>query len=405
MLDHPGQVNVFLAAGLLSAGGFLGDDGKLDITRLRATLGQRIAQIPALRRRVVSRRGRRHVWVAATPDLREHVRSAPPLSDRRDLETWCGHLMAVPLPRQRPLWELLVAPFEAGRAAFVLRVHHSIADGIAAIDLARRLLGDDDAAAAPPVSRRPPDEKPRPIRAGRGFLGGVRRTVRMIHADSVPKTVLVGRRSVSHGVAFVHTDLSALQKAARESGATVNDALLAAMACGLRAALVSAGEPVPAELPVSVPVALPRRGAAANQVGVMLVRVPLGSMSPAERLERIAGQTRRELTQARTQGTLELMRGPLAAGLLDRLARHQHLVAGFLTNVVGPTEALRLAGAPVEAVWPVGVIAGNVRVGVAAVSYAGGVFCSVHFDAAAVSGSTIASAMQRELAVLARASS
>lgn len=85
---------------------------------------------------------------------------------------------------------------------------------------------------------------------------------------------------------------------------------------------------------------------------------------------------------------------------MDRTARHQRLVAGFVTNVPGPVDALRLAGARVDSIHPVGVLAGNVRVGVAAVSYAGSLYCSVHFDAENLNGDAIASAMRRDLEAL-----
>lgn len=35
VLDHSGQVNVFLVVGLLAHGGFIGDDGVLDLPRTK----------------------------------------------------------------------------------------------------------------------------------------------------------------------------------------------------------------------------------------------------------------------------------------------------------------------------------------------------------------------------------
>jgi diacylglycerol O-acyltransferase len=66
--------------------------------------------------------------------------------------------------------------------------------------------------------------------------------------------------------------------------------------------------------------------------------------------------------------------------------------------VPGPARALRLAGAPVVAIWPIAVLAANVRLGVAAVSYDGRLRCSIHFDAANVPGTEFAYAMGEELA-------
>ncbi|MDQ0823882.1 hypothetical protein QFZ60_000055 [Arthrobacter sp. B2I5] len=116
----------------------------------------------------------------------------------------------------------------------------------------------------------------------------------------------------------------------------------------------------------------------------------------------IAAQTRDEKLRARDQGTLEFMRGPIGARVMDRLARRQHLVGGFVTNVPGPKGAFLLAGAPVTALWPVAVLAGNVRLGVAAVSYAGNLCCGIHFDASNVPGDVFAQGMGEELARLGR---
>jgi hypothetical protein len=216
----------------------------------------------------------------------------------------------------------------------------------------------------------------------------------------VGPTVLLGVRSAVHGVEFLNVDLAVLESRVRPQGATVNDALLCAVAAGYRATLRAVGESIPEWLPVSVPVALERRGTSANQVGVMLVRLPLEDRDPRHRLQLITEQTRREKPQAREQGTLELMRGPVGARLMDSAARRQRLVAGFVTNVPGPGGLLRLCGAPVTAIWPVAVLAANVRSGVAAVSYAGRLWCAIHFDAVMIPGSVFAVAMADEFSRL-----
>ncbi len=137
----------------------------------------------------------------------------------------------------------------------------------------------------------------------------------------------------------------------------------------------------------------------------MLVRLPLSeSDDPDERLRLIAAQTRSEKVKARQQGTLEFMRGPIGARIMDRVARRQHLVAGFVTNVPGPAGALRLAGATVVQIWPVAVLAANVRLGVAAVSYDGRLCCGIHFDAGSVPGADFSRAMGEELGRMASGS-
>ncbi|PNI09119.1 acyltransferase [Arthrobacter sp. AFG7.2] len=408
VLDHAGQVNVFLVASLLEPGGFLAPDGTPDMARLRAVLRERIGELPALRKRA-AQVGRRYHWVESQPDLEHHVRLVEPVDGLAGLQDRCAELMGQPLAGDRPMWEILVVPgATVGGLGIVLRIHHAVADGVTAAVIVQRLFDPGEAGEGagnePPAFA--PAEAPRrhpriDVRRTLRRLGtGLRRIRKTLWGHGVGRTALLGERSAHHGVAFLRTDIGTLESALRPKGATVNDGLLAASAAGFRAALVAAGEPVPAWLPVSEPVALRRRGTAGNQVGVMLVRLPLGEPDPDERLRLIAGQTFAEKPQAREQGTLEFMRGPVGARIMDHLARRQHLVGGFITNVPGPGGTFRLAGAPVVALWPVAVLAGNVRLGAAAVSYAGNLCCGIHFDAPNVPGDMFAQAMGEELSRL-----
>lgn len=177
-----------------------------------------------------------------------------------------------------------------------------------------------------------------------GQIGfGLRRILTTLAGHGIGRTVVLGDRGTHRGVAF-DADLAMLKAGMRPLGATVNDALLASVAAGYVAALSAVGEHLPAELPVSIPVALRRRGASNNQVGVMLVRLPLAVPEPDTRLRLIGARTRTDKERAREQGTLEFMRGPLGARIMDHIARRQHVVAGFITNVPGPSDQLRLAG-------------------------------------------------------------
>lgn len=407
VLDHSGQINVFLVAGHLAHGGFVGDDGALDLPALRASLHARITRLPALRHVAVPV-GRGHAWAEVLPDLEHHVRLVEAEEGPAVLERRCGELMTVPLARDRPLWELLLLRGgDLAEAAFILRIHHAIADGTSAVALVHELFDPEEPrprSGVTPVDlaaehgQSTQGREPRRRLRKLGF--GLQRVLTATGGRGVSPTMLLGERSPSRGVAFVDVDLGALESRARSFGATVNDALLASVAAGFEAALRAAGEQVPATLAVSSPVALRRHGSASNQVGVMLVRLPLAGIRPDDRLRRIAAQTRAEKVRAREQGTLELMRGPLGARVLDGIGHRQHLVAGFVTNVPGPAVPMRLAGAPITAIWPVAVLAANVRLGVAAISYAGRLRCGVHFDARNVPGTAFAAAMRNELARL-----
>ncbi|WP_353814644.1 wax ester/triacylglycerol synthase domain-containing protein [Agromyces sp. SYSU T00266] len=416
VMDVPDQVNAFLMAGVLRPGGALGADGSVDLDRVRASLAARMTRIPRLSQRV-ARAGRTLVWEPVAVDLSRQVRAMDPVDGRAGLEALCARLMVTPMPLDRPLWELLVVPgVEPGGIGVVLRIHHALADGIASVRLVERLLapetvdgGDsedatdaaepahpDDVIAVEPATASPGRGGRRRLVTGvRAVLSGVQRTVGMLR-EAVPDTVLLGPIGSRRGVAFAEAPLDALAAGAATVGATLNDALLAAAVAAVEGALRAQGDPVPDVLPASVPVALGARGRSGNAVGVMLVRLPTGEVDLARRLGRIAALTREAKPDARRRGTFELTRTRLGARLFLRLARRQRLVVMFVTNVPGPRHPLDLAGARLEHAWPVTAIEGNVRLGIAAISYDGALRCAVHCDAAGVDAEVVSDGLCRE---------
>lgn len=299
------------------------------------------------------------------------------------------------------MWELLVVPGAgAPGPGIVFRLHHSVADGMAAVALVQELFAGAPAADPLPSDRREsprtqPAHMSRPSRL-RSVVTGIRRVAAVFRA-TVPPTVLLGPIGPRRGVAFAEVGLEEVARAAKVVDATVNDGLLAAVAVGAETALREAGEPVPAVLPVSVPVALPARGTSGNAVGVMMVPLTTGQDDPVVRLRGIAAVTRAARVQARTQGTFELTRTRWGTRAFAWLARRQRFIALFVTNVRGPATAMQVAGAPLLQAWPVAPIQGNVRLGVAAMSYAGRLFVTVHTDADAVDAGVTARAIEAEL--------
>ncbi|MFI2364680.1 wax ester/triacylglycerol synthase domain-containing protein [Promicromonospora sp. NPDC019610] len=412
-LDARDHVNAFLMAGVLAPGGCVGPDGDVDLDLLRRALAERVPGVPRLARRV---RRARHalVWEPVRLDLAAHVRQVASVDGRGGFEALCARLVVTPLPLDRPLWELLVVPGVApARAGIVLRVHHAMADGVAAVRLAQALMdpvaSDRATDSVDPVAGPPTDSADRvggdggtrPARDRvRAVVSGVSRTTAFLRR-AVPPTVLLGRVGRRRAVAFVDVDLGRLAAGARTAGATVNDALLVAAAAAARSALLARGEEVPDVLPASVPVALPHRGRSGNATGVMLVPMPAHEADLARRLRRVAASTRAAKDDARSRGTYELTRTHVGTWVFARLARRQRLIVMFVTNVRGPRRPLALAGARVERIWPVAALGGNVRLGVAAISYDGVLRCAVHCDADALPAAVVARTLGDELAEIA----
>jgi hypothetical protein len=87
-------------------------------------------------------------------DLRLHLhhRILPAPGDQRALKDFVGDILAVPLDRSRPLWDAYLLDGYGAGSAVLMRIHHSVADGIA---LGRVLLGMADGGDPPtPVAPR-----------------------------------------------------------------------------------------------------------------------------------------------------------------------------------------------------------------------------------------------------------
>ncbi|GGI46257.1 WS/DGAT/MGAT family acyltransferase [Agromyces flavus] len=414
VMDAHDQVNVFLMAGVLGPGGPIGGDGSPDVAALRTAFAAVVPSAPRLSQQIVPD-GRKFAWEPVSLDLSEHVRLVDPVDGLSGLEALCAQLMVTPLPLDRPLWELLLVPGVAPRrTGLVFRIHHAMADGVAAVRLIELLLdpgamenGSDVAALGSPAVAKPRsiDEavvqpaarvSPSLRTRWRTLASGVERTT-AVFRHAVPRTALLGPIGPRRGIAFVDMPLDALGAGAVTAGATINDALLTAVVAAAEGALRARGEPVPQVLPATVPVALADRGRSGNAVGVMLVPLPTGIADVATRLRRVAELTRPRKADARARGTFELTRTRVGTMLFSRFVRYQRLIVMFVSNVRGPRHPLALAGAPLEHVWPIGPVQGNVRLGVAALSYDGLLRCGVHVDADALDAEVFGDALRREL--------
>ena len=410
-IDSPDQVNAFLMAGHLGVGGFVRGPDDLDLDRLRAAVRERIEPPASGDGDLVrfTQRVRLHprplVWERCEPDLTWHVRRTDPVAGARGFAELVAASMTTPLPLDRPLWELLVVPgATATGPGVILRLHHCVSDGVGAVSLVGHLFGADAQPAhpsgrqAPTQPRRPEPGHPLPggrSRLRRRVTGAARVTA--VFRATVPRTVLLGPIGRHRGVALVDAPLAPLAAAARARDATVNDVLLAAVAGAVEATLRADSRPVPDVLPASVPVALPERGSSGNAVGVMLAPLPTGVDDIGQRVSRIAAVTRTAKDAARAQGTFELTRSRWGSRAFAWLARRQRFVAVFVTNVRGPARRMHVAGAPLLRAWPVAPIQGNVRFGVAAMSYDGRLGVAVHVDADAVRADIAGAALENEL--------
>lgn len=368
--------------------------GLSGLPALRASIAPRLASLPRLRQVLYCPPPGLGlpVWTDDQGfDIREHVRAhavASPAGEAALLRT-CAELNERPLDRSRPLWEIwLITGLADDRAAVLLRLHHVIADGIAALELLAALLGPDPV--SPPACLGPAlipsfrqlaadqlagawrllTQALRPTAAwamSRQICGQVAALLR----DGRAPCLSLNAPVTSHRrYAVVRADLELARNAAHAHGGTVNDVVLAAVAGGARALLAARGELGSATvLKASVAVSLPRisdQVAGGNRVGMMIAPLPVAEADVSRCLARIVAATaQRKSRPPYLPGSRFLL------AWLTRTMARQRLVNVFVSNLHGPTGPQWLAGARVLELFQLGVVQGNVPVSVGALSYAG----------------------------------
>jgi diacylglycerol O-acyltransferase len=122
-----------------------------DIESFVSTIGARVQHIPRCTQVLHS-----HAWDLSAPewvhddtfDIRRHVRHTAVAQPGDDAALFrvVADLMERRLDRGRPLWECwLVDGLSDGRWALVIKVHHSVADGVAASSMLAAMCDGDGA--------------------------------------------------------------------------------------------------------------------------------------------------------------------------------------------------------------------------------------------------------------------
>ena len=369
-------------------------DGPLP-TALREWVARRLDRAPRLRQ-VVRQIGGRTVWVddprfAIDNHLAELPVAAP--GGEEEMLRAVAQVVAVPLPRSRPLWRMwTLTGLPEGRAAVLVMLHHAVADGLAAMRLMLDLLGAEppESTVAPTHATTPATPEGGTGRPGRqatsptgrlAVLRGMART--LVTAIGAPRTGLNAPVGPRRRFALLRLDLAEVRAMAHAHGGTINDVLLDLIAGGVRALLTARGEPVPRrELHAAVMKSFRRPGSGAgNQSGAVVVRLPVAEPDPGLRFTRIVAATSSAKRRQSAPGQPRFLSMLARAGILHWFADHQRMTTFVESNVTGPAEPVELLGAPVLDVIPIGGIGGNLTVSFLTLSYAGRLTMSVCADA------------------------
>jgi WS/DGAT/MGAT family acyltransferase len=404
---HIGATLVFDGGSLVSS------SGGVDLARMRDYTAARIHDLGRYRQRLAEAPVTRDLFWVDDPDFDiarhvHHMRLPAPGGDV-ELREIVGHLIAQPLDRGRPLWELwLIEGLAGGRFAVLTKTHHCLVDGVGAVDLLARLLSptpSDVIPEAPPFRPRPPGSlrlltrdlvraATRPARMARALrevrdgdaLGAV--------GESLSGYRLTSRLPINHPIGrarrvdWCSMSLEELRGVRQRLGGTLNDLVLAIATSALRSFLLQrelkvGALDVRALVPVSVRDADARDPG--NQIAMWLVDLPVEEADPRLRFEQIRSVTRELKRSSKTKAAAALARVSnwTSTTLMSRAARLLPLARPFnllITNVPGPQLPLYLLDAKLEAGYPQAPLFVDQGLAVALFSYNGQMFWGLNAD-------------------------
>ncbi len=324
--------------------------------------------------------------------------------------------------RDRPLWQLtLVEGIQGGKAALVLKIHHSLSDGVGGMrmlgvlfDLEREpadlgemppapagetlglraVVGDAVGSVAGSTARLARQGGAAAIRAlmhyARDPVGTVRGAAvmaRSVYRTAGPildtKSPLMRERAMTRHLATMEVSLAAMKKAAGIVGGTVNDAYLAAVTGGLGRYHERHGAAAES-LRVVVPINIRGEEDAnwGNRITLQRLTVPVGEPDPAARmrlLHRITGAARKEPSLPVTD-TIARAITMLPAGYVGGVLKHIDFLA---SNVPGTPVPIYLAGSKVTGFFAFGPTIGS-SFNITLLSRCGACDIGINIDTAAV---------------------
>jgi diacylglycerol O-acyltransferase len=349
--------------------------GRPGLGALRDEIIGRLGAAPELLRRLDGPADAR-VWCEdRTFDPTAHIVAADEggeMNQPRLLET-VGELFAQRLDRSRPLWRMDIVPLTEGGSAIVWRIHHALADGTTAMRLARAVLFDEGTESVEAPPQRGSTHAAEDDARRRHHLAGLLRREFARGPTRSPFDARIGPR---REIEFARMPLKRLHDGAKHlAGATVNDAVLACVAGGLRHWIeLHHGEL--GDMRVKVPVSLHHGGdSLGNRDSFFAVTLPIGEPDPLERLRQIHAETaeRKDKHDAAELDDLtrELGRvAPRMERLARRLERSPRRFALNVSNVPGPLQRMSILGEEVSSLHTLAEIGERHALRVAAVSYA-----------------------------------
>jgi diacylglycerol O-acyltransferase / wax synthase len=388
-------------------------DGEFNFDVFRHTLLRRLHRLDPLRYKLVDMPWRLHhpMWLQnCEVDLDYHLHrvQVPSPGGRRELDEVIGKVATTPLDRSRPLWEFHFAEGMAGhRFAIIGKLHHALADGVASANLLARVMDwagplederDNDTTCVPPSTaellRGAGRDHGQQAAALPGVitdaLSGVRRLrrrarergkhpdlARLLHA---PPTFMNHVVSPVRTFATATLSLAQVKQTSKQLQITINDVVMAMAAGALRELLLrydgTADRPIVASVPASTDRS-PHR-ISGNELGGMVVSLPTHIGDPLERvrltsLATAIAKENNELFGPELYGKLisylPSVAAPAAFRWLARRDAQNRLFNVPVSNVAGPRERGRFAGAVVSEIYSAGPLIAACGINITVWSY------------------------------------
>lgn len=402
-----------------------------DWQRLRARIERLTLFVTALRMRpLYGALGLSAPRLAIDPDfdLDVHLRRyrLPEGAGWQELLDDARRMSLTDFDRNRPLWEAaLIEGLPGGQAAFLLKLHHSIADGQATVLIGLNLFefspeGSPDEPAPPPAPqaedvgardvtyanladnlRRGTDLAVSTLRGALDFARGtVTETAatwgrawstmasigRFAAVPDGPLSPVMAGRGTTYRFAAFDLPFAGLRAAAKEHGFSVNDAFMAAVATGLDAYHRRHGVVVE-ELRVNVPISLrgdagDRTAQASNAVSIARFPLPIAGLTPLEHMQEAHDLVARwrEEPAIRLADPLAEVSWFVPVPMLAHAAQASDVTT---SNVPGPPLPLYLCGSRMVAAYPLVATIGS-AVNITMVTYDGQAYVGVSTDDRAV---------------------
>jgi diacylglycerol O-acyltransferase / wax synthase len=305
-----------------------------------------------------------------------------------------SQLQGVALDHKHPLWTIdVIEGLEGDRFAVFGKMHHALADGVAALAIVGQWLSEDpDERGMPPIwayrrpkrkgRKRAPQKRtpPNPLGALTATVNAARYAVAGVSARpwTAPRSVLNKPISAGRRVATASYELDRFRVVAERGGGTINDVVLAVCAGALRRYLGDSeqlpGRPLVTNIPVSV---RKDSGAAGNAISWAMISLATDISDPSQRFHAIREGTvkakqRLSGMSAGTIDTYTLMAvTPILVEQVTRAGGHTPPQFNVpISNVPGPRNRMYLNGAPMQEIQALTVIYGGQALNVVTLSYA-----------------------------------